>query len=104
MMSNRLRDILPGTPLVESPFFEEIIAGEGFDEETIRVARELNEKGFAVLRFPDDDFENRCERVKRDLTPRMDFEGWRSTGWKNNTGIRVQDAWKFQADVKAIAC
>jgi hypothetical protein len=104
MNGQRLRELLPGVPLVESPFFDEVVATANLDPETLRIARELHEKGYAVLKFPDADFAARAERIKRDLTPQLDFAGWRAHGWASNNGIRVQDAWKSHADVKAIAC
>ena len=102
MDAAKLRAILPGVPLVESPFFEEIAAASGFDGETARVARDLNKNGFAVLRFPDDEFDARAERIKQNLAPRFDFAAWRAEGWKAG-GMRVQDAWTFDADVHALA-
>jgi hypothetical protein len=102
MDAAKLRAILPGVPLVESPFFDEIAAASGFDSETARIARELNEKGFAVLRFPDEEFDDRADRIKRNLAPRFDFASWRADGWKQG-GMRVQDAWSFDPDVRALA-
>jgi hypothetical protein len=98
-----LRSILPGVPLVESPFFEEIAAESHFDSETARVAKELNEKGFAVLRFPDEEFDGRAERIKQNLASRFDLESWRARGWKHSGGMRIQDAWSFDEDVRRIA-
>ena len=102
MDAAKLRAILPGVPLVESPFFEEIAAASGFDGETARVARDLNKDGFAVLRFPDDEFDLRADRIKQNLAPRFDFEAWRAVASKS-MGMRVQDAWTFDADVRALA-
>src|SRR5262249_31126765 len=71
--------------------------------ETMRIARELNERGFTVLRFPDDEFDAKAERIKSNLAPRFDFDSWRENGWKRNAGMRVQDAWSFDKDVYSIA-
>jgi Phytanoyl-CoA dioxygenase (PhyH) len=98
-----MRSILPGIPLVESPFFDEIAPSCKFDLETARIAKELNENGFALLRFPDDKFDARAERIKRNLAPHFDFERWRTHGWRNNEGMRLQHAWRFDEDVRAIA-
>jgi Phytanoyl-CoA dioxygenase (PhyH) len=103
MDAAKLRAILPGVPLVESPFFEEIAAAADFDAETARIANDLHEKGFAVLPFPDDEFGERAERIKRNLAPRFDFDDWRKRGWQHNAGMRIQDAWSFDDDVRAIA-
>jgi hypothetical protein len=98
----KLRAILPGIPLVESPFFEEIAAASNFDPETSRIARELNEKGFAVFRFPDEELDDRATRIKQNLAPRFDFASWRAGAWKHH-GMRVQDAWSSDPDVRALA-
>jgi hypothetical protein len=102
MDAAKLRAMLPGVPLVESPFFEEIAAASGFDGETARVARGLNKDGFAVLRFPDEEFDVRADKIKQNLAPRFDFAAWRAEGWKGG-GMRVQDAWTLDPDVRALA-
>src|SRR5262249_21087545 len=99
----KLKSILPGVPLVESPFFREIAPSCGFDPETARIAKELNEKGFALLRFPDEKFHERADRIKHNLAAHFDFEAWRTWGWKQNEGMRLQHAWRFDEDVRAIA-
>jgi len=102
MDAAKLRAILPGVPLVESPFFEEIAAASGFDAETARIARDLNKNGVAILRFPDEQFEARAERIKQNLVSQFDFAAWRAEGWKLG-GMRVQDAWTSDPDVHALA-
>ena len=66
-VANDLKNLLPGVPLVESPFFDEILPTCGFDAETQRIAHDLNRDGFAVVRFTDDELEARADRIKRDL-------------------------------------
>jgi Phytanoyl-CoA dioxygenase (PhyH) len=102
MDAAKLRAILPGVPLVESPFFDEIVDASGFDAETARIARDLNKNGFAVLRFPDAEFDARAERIKQKLASHFDFAAWRAERWKHD-GMRVQDAWRFDPDVHALA-
>jgi hypothetical protein len=97
----RLKSLLPGVPLVESPFFDEIIKASSLDSETLRVAKSLNEDGIAAFRFPDDQFEARAERIKARLATRFDFATWRASGCKH--GMRIGDAWRFDVDVRAIA-
>ena len=46
---------LPGVPLVESPFRARLFADA--DAETRRVAEDLGENGFAVIDFPERDFD-----------------------------------------------
>ena len=79
---------LPGIPLIESPFFEKFFQNEAHPPELTDLARRLRQNGFATLRFPDPEFDERAERIKRDLC---------------HVDRRHQDGWKTQADVKALA-
>jgi hypothetical protein len=83
------RSLLPGFPLVESPFFEEITKHSSFDAETLHIAKALNKDGIAVFRFPDAEFDERADRIKAHLVPRFDFFGWRASGCKS--GMRIAD-------------
>jgi hypothetical protein len=103
MDSEKLKTLLPGVPLVESPFFDEIANVSGFDAETLRIASDLSINGIAVFRFPDDEFSERAERIKAALGPRFDFSSWRAGGWKHGGGMRIQDAWRFNEDAWALA-
>jgi len=100
----QVQDLLPGVPIVESPLFEQVASAKGWNEETSRVARELHEKGFAELDFPDPDFDDVAEGIKRRLHERYDWAQWRRHGWAQNAGMRLQDAWKLDDAVKRIAC
>jgi hypothetical protein len=91
---------LPGVPLVESPFFRRFFNEATCDAETLRVARQLHTQGFAVIDFPDPEFAARAARIKADLHPRYEWDAWRA---QQKDSLRFQDAWQFQADVKAIA-
>jgi hypothetical protein len=59
MDSKELLDILPGVPVVESPFFEDILATDYFSESEKEIARQLHEQGYAVIDFPDAEFHQR---------------------------------------------
>ncbi len=98
MMSN-YDNPLPGVPLVESPFFAQSFAAGLIDDETMRIAKELNERGFAVFDFPDPDTDLIAERVKQALNDRYDWEMWRGGG----DNLRLQDAWHWNSDVHRIA-
>jgi hypothetical protein len=93
---------LPGVPAVESPFSAQIFASA--DAETQRVARDLARDGFAVIEFPDADFDRIAEDIKANLKDRYDWDFYRQTGHANGDGLRLQDAWYFDANVKRIAC
>jgi len=92
--------ILPGVPRIESPFFERFFASGLVDNETLRIARNLRDNGFAVFDFPDPDFHSAAERIKANLTNRYDWEGWRLGRIEN---LRIQDTWKIDDDVRHIA-
>ena len=95
--------LFPGIPLIESPIFslEGLSPGASAGERAI--AQDLYENGFAVFDFPDPSISERIERVKRNLGPRfrIDFETPRSD--KTQGLRRIQDAWQFDEDVRAIA-
>ncbi|HET7593579.1 MAG TPA: phytanoyl-CoA dioxygenase family protein [Rhodanobacteraceae bacterium] len=91
--------LLAGVPRIESPFFDEIFARLDPDAETLRVARDLHDRGFAVIDFPDEDFERHAEAIKHDLGERFDLGAWRKKGGS----MRIQDAWTFHPDVRALA-
>ena len=79
---------LPGIPPIESPLFEQIFADGSRSPEVLDLARRLRRDGFAVLRFPDETFDERAERIKTRLA---------------GVDGRRQDAWKSDDDVRAIA-
>lgn len=94
---------LPGVPLVESPFFYNQVDDLALSNHEKRIACDLHEKGYAVLRFPDEDFTDRADRLITTLTPEFNIEGWRENGWKKGQGLRLQDIWDRNEDVRQIA-
>ena len=89
--------LLPGFPLIESPFFAHDVSS--LPPEYQSTAKSLNEHGFAVIDFPDPDFECRAEEIKRGLSDRY--------GWGGNSDLnlqRAQDAWIFDENIRSIAC
>lgn len=103
-MATNFKNALPGVPHVESPFFSRLFSEETVDPETRRVALELFTKGYAVIDFPDTGFPELAESIKADLHEHYDFEGWRAKGYAQGISLRVQDAWKFNEEVRRIAC
>ena len=91
---------LPGVPSVESPFFERLF--EGVDPGTRRIAADLHHQGYAVIDFPEPEFDRIAEEIKRDLHHRYDWDGWRA-GKVSSLDLRVADGWKFDANVRRIA-
>jgi hypothetical protein len=94
---------LPGVPDVESPFFDELFAAKNASAETLRVATELRDKGFAIIDFSDAEFDARSERIKAKFHERFDFDHWREELWHKNDGLRIMDAWETDEDVRSIA-
>ena len=75
-----------------------------FTETERRVAIDLNQRGYAILDFPDDHIDERIERVKAYLAPRFDVDMADPDTIKNSGAVtRVQDAWVYHDDVRAIA-
>ncbi|MFA5969795.1 MAG: phytanoyl-CoA dioxygenase family protein [Sphingomonas sp.] len=96
--------LLPGVPIIESPLFALSIDSMGLSAAERDIAVQLNERGYAVLDFPDDEIHARIDRIKASLGPRFGVDFADPASLKNAGATRVQDAWKFDADVKAIAC
>jgi hypothetical protein len=92
---------LPGVPSVESPFRQRLFADQ--DAETRRVAEELDLKGYAVIDFPDPEFDQVSAAIRAGLAGGFDLAGWRRDGHAAGNGLRVQDAWQYEASVLRIA-
>lgn len=95
--------LLPGVPLVESPFFATLLADGHWDSETGRIARDLNEQGYAVIDFPEPELGAISERIRASLQPRFPWSDWRDRGFAQGSGLRLQDAWRFDDDVRRLA-
>jgi hypothetical protein len=97
-----LTNPFPGLPLIESPLFTEQMPSMKLSSEEQNIASSLHERGYAVLDFPDKDLDARIERIKANLSLHfgIDFdpESDKTIGER-----RIQDAWKFNDDVRAIA-
>lgn len=95
---------LPGVPIIESPFFHSLLKSSGFDDETRRVATDLHTKGYAVIDFPEPDFDVLAESIKANLHGHYNFDYWKGLAHTGGFSLRVQDAWEFDDNVKRIAC
>lgn len=93
----------PGVPHIESPLFPRLRDQLDLTAEEARIATELHDRGYAVLDFPDPEIEVRMERIKMHLGPRYGIDFADPQSDKTTGERRVQDAWKFDEDVKAIA-
>jgi ectoine hydroxylase-related dioxygenase (phytanoyl-CoA dioxygenase family) len=94
--------LLPGVPLIESPLFDAQLDAMGLTSAEREVAVQLNLKGYAVIDFPDPLIGERIDRIKQRLTPQLGIDLNDSESIKTGER-RVQDAWKFDEDVRSIA-
>lgn len=85
-------NVLPGVPWVESPFFEHQLPDRGLSDTEIRQARDYRENGFLQLAFDMPNFEMAAAKIVADLADHYNGER------------RIQDAWRFNEDVRRIAC
>lgn len=94
--------IFPGVPRIESPLFSvDPLDDLSLDEQ--RIARHLNEHGFAVLDFPDPEIDARIDRIKANLGPKFNLPLEDPKADKTKGERRIQDAWHVDEDVRAIA-
>lgn len=99
------RSILPGVPVIESPFFDEIVASGYFTDAETPIAAKLNRDGFVVLPGFITDIAEKTAQIKATLQPL--FEDCKQNGDKDREGIlasRIQDAFRFSETVREIAC
>lgn len=97
------KGLLPGVPRIESLTFPVELPHYGLNEVEQEIAQQLHARGFAVIDFNDPQFDDRVERIRASLGPRFglpldDPESDKTLGER-----RIQDAWKFDEDVRAIA-
>lgn len=103
VMQDQITRLLPGVPSVESPFFSHIFSDPSIDDEIRRIAHDLNQNGFAVLDFPDDDFDRIADSIKAALNENFPWQDWLDFGFEKNNGLRAINAWKFDENVKRLA-
>lgn len=98
------QNLLPGVPGVESPLFGVEKDGIELTPEQQEIAFGLRDRGYAVIDFPDPKFDERSERIKQRLAPMFGMDLNDPETVRSAQGnLRVQDAWRFDEDVKAIA-
>lgn len=98
-----MKNPLPGLPIIESPLFAAQLPHLDLTEEEARIASDLHYKGYAVVDFPDPEFDERVDRIKASLAPHF-ATGFEDPQVDKAAGQRrIQDAWQFDDDVKAVA-
>jgi hypothetical protein len=95
-----MRDLLPGVPLVHSPFFEEILAEADWDAETKRVAVELNRDGFSVIDFPEPELDALAADISEAVFAPLDWDRWRAGELHE---LRVPEGWLANESIRRIA-
>lgn len=80
-------------PVIESPLFEQ--QTKEFSVELKRIALDLHLNGYSVIDFPDNDFDEKANRIKTQLDNQL-------FGTKNPPR-RIHDAWKISKEVQDIA-
>jgi len=94
--------LLPGVPLIESPIFEAELEASDLSPAEREVAIALNRNGYAVLDFPDPEFDARAARIIERLGPQFSDSGTSPDGVYRTAG-RIQDAWIIDPDVRSLA-
>ncbi|MEO6091863.1 MAG: phytanoyl-CoA dioxygenase family protein [Novosphingobium sp.] len=95
--------IFPGIPRIESPLFRPDDPTYGFSAEEQAIAADLSARGFAVIDFPDPTIDARVERIKANLGPRLGIDPNLPEADRPTPQVRIQDAWTFDEDIRAIA-
>jgi len=98
-MLRNSHNVLPGVPLCEQPFFDDHFDANRTSPIVYNVAKDLHEKGYAIIDFPDPDFDALAETIKSSLADRYDWQAWR----ENRAALRIQDAWEWNAEVRRLA-
>jgi hypothetical protein len=97
------KSALPGVPRIESPAFRAELPHFGLSEAEQAIATKLHVDGFAVIDFEDPDFNDRVDRIRASLIPRLGAHLNDPESDKTQGVRRIQDAWNFDEDVRAIA-
>ena len=95
--------LLPGVPRIESPTFLAELPHYGLTAAEQAIAGHLYTQGYAIIDFDDPEFDARVERILKSLTPRLGIALDDPESDKTQGERRIQDAWKFDDDVRAIA-
>ncbi len=95
--------LFPGIPAIESPVFGAELERMALTPAEHDLAIALNRDGYAVFDFPDADVDGRIARIRADLAPQLGIDDADPESNKLAGVGRIQDAWKSNSDVRAIA-
>ena len=96
-------NLLPGVPLIESPLFMQYVDSMELSPAERAIAISLHERGYAIFDFPDTDLAGRLDRIIDRMSAEFDADFDDPSADKNIGDMRMQDAWTFDEDVRAIA-
>lgn len=100
--ADRFANPLPGVPLVESPFFERFFNDAQTPPEVLKIAKQLRDVGYAVIDFPDEDFNAVADSIVHDMARYFSDPSIPRQAVREDS-TRVQDAWEFHPLVKRLA-
>lgn len=84
---------LDNIPWVESPFFEELLEKSPYSDKVKEQIRFFSEQGYLVINPEIENFNDISYDIIQSLSEQQ-----------RKYGSRVQDAWRYQANVKKLAC
>lgn len=84
---------LENIPWVESPFFDELLDKSPYSEKVKEQIRFFSEKGYLVINPEIENFDNISDQIITSLKEQQRLHG-----------SRVQDAWRYQENIKNLAC
>jgi len=94
--------MLPGVPAIELPV-PICEPPPHLDSVSREVFVQLRDRGYAVIDFPEPEFEKIVLKIRHTLEERYDWDTWRKTGFTSGDGLRTQDAWQYSPEVRKIA-
>jgi ectoine hydroxylase-related dioxygenase (phytanoyl-CoA dioxygenase family) len=96
------KNLLPGVPLVESPFFRKSFSKDNI--ELYKIASDLNQKGFSVVRGLIPNIHNMCDSIIEDIKGNFIFDPENEDDRNNFKGAhRFRDGWKNYQSVRNLA-
>ncbi len=84
---------LENIPWVESPFFEELLEKSPYDSTTKEQIRFYSEKGYLVINPEIENF----DVISKDIIQSLSEQ-------QQKHGSRVQDGWRYQENIRKLAC
>jgi len=92
---------LISTPIIESPFFENL--KDFIPKNYLDLAENFYKNGYIILDFQDTKFEEKSEKIKKNLRNKFNLDSWLEKGWREGEGLRIIDEWQHNEEIKSIA-